>query len=101
MSGPPFGSYNPRTRQQERDQEGRTMKKVMVESPHDGSERCNEYVKAIDLDIERRGEVSVGVDADLLVVYTDLGITQDMFLGIARAQNERRPIQYRSLVSGK
>lgn len=38
-----------------------------------------------------------GAYADATVVYTDLGITPGMHQGIARAELEGRPVEYRTL----
>lgn len=38
-----------------------------------------------------------GVHADATVVYTDLGISGGMSLGIWRAEKEGRPVEYRTL----
>jgi hypothetical protein len=38
-----------------------------------------------------------GARADLTVVYTDLGISQGMELGIRRAEDEGRNVQFRKL----
>ena len=40
-----------------------------------------------------------GKDAEKTVVYTDLGISEGMSYGIARARSEKRPVEYRSLYS--
>lgn len=39
-----------------------------------------------------------GKQAELTVVYQDLGISDGMRQGIARAEKEQRPIEYRSLI---
>jgi len=38
-----------------------------------------------------------GTEADLTVVYIDLGVTQGMLQGIERAMTEGRPVEQRSL----
>ena len=48
---------------------------------------------------ERKRGINAGLDwvrvADLTAVYTDLGISDGMQLGIDKAQQERRPVEYR------
>ena len=39
-----------------------------------------------------------GKEAELTVVYEDLGITEGMRLGIERAKKEGRPIEYRKIL---
>jgi hypothetical protein len=91
----------------------------------EGIERNVRYVRAAMLDCLRRGEApfashalytqvlddgtpeerALGIAAglelgdrlDITAVYTDLGISDGMNLGIARAQAKGRPIEYRSI----
>ncbi len=39
-----------------------------------------------------------GKEAELTVVYEDLGVTNGMRMGIERAQKEGRPIEYRKIL---
>jgi len=63
------------------------------------------YTQPGILDDEDPVERKMGIEAGLIwgrmaaktVVYTDLGITVGMELGIFRARDEGRPVEYRSL----
>lgn len=99
---------------------------VIIESPFRGDQNQNEeYAKAALIDCLRRGEApfashllytqvlrednieerKLGIYAGLefgrlcqkTVVYTDLGITSGMRLGILAARKHGRPIEYRSI----
>lgn len=87
-----------------------------------------EYAKACALDCLRRGEspyashmfftqfldddvpeqrrigimagLEWGCAADATVVYTDLGMSKGMLLGIQHAKDHNRPVEYRSLRRG-
>lgn len=102
------------------------MRRVIVESPYAGDvERNVEYARAALLDCLRRGEApfashllytqvlddatpedrELGVMAGLTwgfvahatVVYTDLGITAGMSIGMRRAYSDSIPVELRSL----
>ncbi|MFY9457510.1 MAG: hypothetical protein WAP23_01080 [Candidatus Spechtbacterales bacterium] len=63
------------------------------------------YTQPYILDDEIPEERNLGIQAGLAwgsvaeatVVYTDLGISEGMKRGIARAKSEGRPVEYRSL----
>ena len=63
------------------------------------------YIQPGILDDNKPHERKLGIEAglawtsyaDTTVVYTDLGISEGMKQGIARAQKERRFVEYRSL----
>lgn len=48
-------------------------------------------------DLGIRAGFAWGEKADLVAVYTDLGISDGMRRGIERAQDQQQPIQYRSI----
>lgn len=102
------------------------MIRVLVESPFSGDRKRNlDYMRRCMLDCFSRGEApfashlaytqmldddnpahrALGIDAGLLwgeladqtVVYTDLGISGGMQLGIDRAEKIGRPVFYRTL----
>jgi hypothetical protein len=102
------------------------VKLVLVESPYAGNiARNTAYARAAMRDCLLRGEApfashllytqvlddnlpserSLGIEAglawgqraDLTVLYIDLGITPGMRKGIARARDEGRPVETRSL----
>lgn len=102
------------------------MEKVILESPYAGDTDKNvQYARECMLDCLRRNEApmvshllytqvlddmtpderALGIEAGLLwgrhatktVVYTDLGVTSGMKLGIERAEKENREIEYRTL----
>jgi len=106
------------------------MRLVLIESPFAGDVARNErYARAALLDCLRRGEApfamhllypqaldddvpsqrAMGIEAGLAwgakaeatVVYEDLGRSPGMLLGIARAEAEGRPVEYRSLPGWK
>ena len=101
-------------------------KTVLIESPYKGDVQKNTmYARACLLDSLRRGEapfashllytqviddadpyyrnmgieagLTIGKDMKLTAVYDDLGITSGMLLGIGRAEEERRPVEFRHL----
>lgn len=101
---------------------------VILESPLAGNvERNMQYARAAMLDCLRRNEAPfashllytqalddldpaqrelgikaglvIGAKLDKTVVYTDLGISRGMQLGIESAQRNGRPIEYRALGS--
>ena len=63
------------------------------------------YTQPGILDDNSRDERKLGIEAglawvshaDATVVYTDLGISEGMKLGIERAKKEGRPVEYRRL----
>ena len=102
------------------------MRLVAIESPYAGDVRRNRaYLKACILDCLVRGEapyashemftralndleptertlginagLAWGAKADLRVVYTDLGISSGMNLGIVCADANGQPVEFRSL----
>ncbi len=102
------------------------MRRVVVESPYAGDVESNvAYARAAVVDCLRRGESpyashlfftqvlddlkpderTLGIEAGLrwgeaaeaTVVYTDRGTSAGMRLGIARAEQVGRPVEYRSL----
>jgi hypothetical protein len=102
------------------------MKRIIIESPLAGDVSKNqEYARKCTLDSLRRGEapfashlfytqvlndsvegerrlgIEAGLEwgkkADITAVYTDLGISKGMKLGIERAKQENRPIEYRTI----
>ena len=105
------------------------MKLVSIESPYAGNVARNiRYAKACMKDCLKRGEFPIashlifpdgilddnipeermlGIQAglawnkkaDKTVVYTDLGMTKGMELGIAQAIKDGRPVEYRTLSS--
>ena len=99
---------------------------VILESPYAGDVQRNvEYARAAMLDCFQKGDAPyashllytqvlddndrlerrVGIEAGLMwgakadatVVYTDLGISRGMKLGIERAHEEGRPVEYRTI----
>ena len=99
------------------------MKRVVIESPYAGDVKKNKrYARACMLDCLKRGEApyashllytqvldddvkeerELGINsgfawqdaADLIVVYTDLGISKGMERGV---ENAKAPVQYRSI----
>lgn len=103
------------------------MKLVVLESPFAGDTRRNiEYAKDCLLDCLNRGEAPIashlvypqvlddtdpvdrarGIEAgltwilvaDLVVVYTDLGISPGMIEGIKRATRDQTSVEYRRLL---
>jgi hypothetical protein len=58
------------------------------------------------LDDTKKSERDLGIEAGLLwgreaeltVVYEDLGISEGMKLGIARAEKDGRPVEYRKIL---
>jgi hypothetical protein len=105
---------------------GRLMIRVLIESPFAGDRRLNlAYLSAAILDSLMRGEApfaghlfytrvlddnvpteralginaghSWGLAAELTAVYTDLGISGGMKLGVERAVEVGRPVEMRSL----
>jgi hypothetical protein len=102
------------------------MRLVIIESPYAGDVKLNlRYLRAALYDCLRRGEApyashalytqvlddsileerTLGIEAglawgkkaDVTVAYIDLGISNGMRVGIARAQAEGRPVEERSL----
>lgn len=101
------------------------MKLVIIESPYKGDPKNKLYARRCLLDSLKRGEAPLashllytqvlddnkpeerkqgieaglawGKKADLTVVYMDLGISKGMELGIQRAKDEGREIEYRKL----
>lgn len=65
------------------------------------------YTQMLDdsVEIERaigiEAGLSIGAYAVATVVYTDLGISGGMRYGIERAEQEGRPVEYRSLYEGE
>ena len=84
---------------------------VIIESPFKGNTPAEEaeniaYAKEVMRDSLYRGEAPfarieagllIGRSADRTVVYTDRGISPGMKQGIKRAEDEGRPVEYRSL----
>ncbi|OGZ26001.1 MAG: hypothetical protein A3F95_00620 [Candidatus Nealsonbacteria bacterium RIFCSPLOWO2_12_FULL_39_31] len=104
------------------------MKRVIIESPLAGDVNKNkEYAKKCILDSLKRGEApfashlfytqvlddlveeerKLGIEAglewgkkaDITAVYTDLGISRGMELGIEKAKQENRTIEYRKFLN--
>ena len=103
------------------------MKLVIIESPYSGDvEKNTKYARECMLDSLRRGEAPYashllytqvlddtalderhlgmeagfawGAKADMVAVYTDLGISEGMKFGVARAlENEIPHIEYRTI----
>jgi hypothetical protein len=102
------------------------MKLVVIESPYSGDTEANtKYARECVLDSLRRGEAPYashlfytqvlddlkpeerqlgmlagfqwGAKADLVAVYTDKGISQGMTHGVAEANRNKIPVEYRTI----